>query len=98
MAGKCLSVYAINPPGSIPVFKDSWMEQEVVKISNDRPVAVLAENKHAIKDFNTTDDPDKKLLTQRLRARSIGVTSVLQDWKPGGYCAAKTVRLYDTEN
>lgn len=96
VAGKCLSVYAINPPRSIPVFKDSWMEQEVVKVSNDRPVVVLVENKHAIKDFNSTSDPDKKLLTQRLRARSLGVSSVLQHWKPGGYCATKTVRMYNT--
>lgn len=96
MAGKCLSVYAINPPRFIPVFKDSWMEQEVVKMSNERPVVVLVENKHAIKDFNSTNDPDKKLLTQRLTARSIGVSSVLQDWKPGGFCATKTVRMYDT--
>ena len=95
IAGKCLSVYAINPPSSIPVTKDSWMEQEVVKMVNDRPSVILVQNKHAIKDVKITDDPDKKLLTQRLRARSFGVASVLQHWKPGG-CITKNVKIYDT--
>ncbi|MGB2692155.1 MAG: hypothetical protein WBC96_06645 [Thermodesulfobacteriota bacterium] len=95
IAGKCLSVYAINPPSSIPVIKDSWMEQEVVNMVNDRPSVILVQNKHAIKDVKITDDPDKKLLTQRLRARSFGVASVLQHWKPGG-CLTKNVKIYDT--
>ena len=95
IAGKCLSVYAINPPSSIPVTKDAWMEQEVVKIINDKPVVLLVGNKHAVKDYNSTDDESSKLLTQRLRARSFGVASVLQHWIPG-LCGTKTVKLYDT--
>ncbi|MEM7007801.1 MAG: hypothetical protein AAF462_01560 [Thermodesulfobacteriota bacterium] len=95
--GKCLSIYAINPPSSIPMSKDAWMEQEVVKISGERPVAILVGNKHAVKDFKTTGDGSRNLLAQRIRLRSFGVTSILQHWKPGGFCITKTVRLYDTE-
>ena len=95
IAGKCLSVYAINPPRSMPISKDAWMEQEVVKITGDRPVVVLAGNKHAVKEFKTTGE-DSKVLAQRLRSRSLGVSSVLQHWKPGGFCATKTVRTYST--
>lgn len=95
IAGKCLSVYAINPPRSISVIKDAWMEQEVVKIIKDRPVLLLVQNKHAVKDYKSTDGPGMQLLTQRLNARSFGVTSVLQHWKPG-VCMTKDVKFYDT--
>ena len=95
IAGKCLSVYAINPPGSVPMAKDAWMEQQVVKLSDGKPVVLLVGNKHAVKDFNTPEDSANKLLAQRLRARSIGVSSVLQHWK-AGYCASKNVKFYDT--
>ena len=96
MAGKCLSVYAINPPKSMPISKDAWMEQEVVKITGDRPVVLLVGNKHAVKDYKSTGSEEDKLLAQRLRERSFGVSSVVQHWKPGGFCATKTVRLYST--
>ena len=95
ISGKCLSVYAIGKPGSIPISKDAWMEQEVVKITEDKPLALLVGNKHAIKDFNTVNDDNRKLLTQRLRSRSFGVSSILQHWKPG-YCEVKSVKLYKT--
>lgn len=95
IAGKCLSVYAINPPGSVPMAKDAWMEQQVVKMSNGNPIVLLVGNKHAVKDFNTPEDSSNQLLAQRLRARSIGVSSVLQHWKTG-YCATKNVKFYDT--
>ena len=95
IVGKCLSVYAINPPSSIPITKDAWMEQEVVKIIDDKPIVLLVGNKHAVKDFNIPEDSSNKLLAQRLRARSFGVASVLQHWK-AGYCATKNVRFYDT--
>ncbi len=95
-AGKCLSVYAINPPKSMPISKDAWMEQEVVKITGDRPVVLLVGNKHAVKDYKSTGSEQGKLLAQQLRARSLGVSSVLQHWKPGGFCATKTLRFYST--
>lgn len=95
-SGKCLSIYAINPPRSIPVAKDAWMEQEVVKITGDRPVVLLVGNKNAVKEIKSAGDAESKLLAQRLRERSYGVSSVLQHWKPGGFCATKTVRLYST--
>jgi len=95
ISGKCLSVYAINPPSSVPMAKDAWMEQQVVKIADDKPIVLLVGNKHAVKDFNTTEDSSNTLLAQRLRARSFGVSSVLQHWKTG-YCATKNVKFYDT--
>lgn len=95
IAGKCLSVYAINPPSSIPIPKDTWMEQEVVKIMDDKPIVLLVENKHAVKDFNTPKDSTNKLLAQRLRARNFAVASVLQYWKSGS-CISKNVKFYDT--
>ncbi|GJM16987.1 MAG: hypothetical protein DHS20C13_23140 [Thermodesulfobacteriota bacterium] len=95
IAGKCLSIYAINPPSSTPVTKDAWMEQEVVKIIDDKPIVLLVENKHAVKDFNIPEDSSNKLLAQRLRSRSFGVASVLQHWKSGN-CATKNVSFYDT--
>ena len=96
ISGKCLSVHAIDPPSSTPVNKDSWMEQRVVKMIDDKPIVLLVGNKHAVKDFNIPADSDTKLLAQRLRLRSIDVTSVLQHWKTG-YCTTKNVRYYDTE-
>ena len=94
-AGKCLSVYAIHPPSSMPISNDAWMEQEVVKLIDDQPIVLLVGNKHAVKDFKSTEN-DSKLLAQRLRVRSLGVSSILQHWKPAGYCVTKTVRLYST--
>lgn len=96
ISGKCLSVYAINPAGSIPLAKDAWMEQQVVKFMDDKPVVLLVGNKHAVKDFNTPEDSSNKLLAQRLRARSFKVASVMQYWK-SGFCTTKNVTLYDTE-
>ena len=92
--GKCLSVYAVNPPRSVAMAKDAWMEQQVMKMSDGKPIVLLVGNKHAVKDFNTPEDSTNKLLAQRLRARSLGVSSVLQHWKTG-YCATKNVKFYD---
>lgn len=72
--GKCLSVYAVNPPRFVAMAKDAWMEQQVMKMSDGKPIVLLVGNKHAVKDFNTPEDSTNKLLAQRLRARSIGVS------------------------
>lgn len=96
ISGKCLSVYAIDSPESMPLTKDAWMEQQVVKIADEKPLVLLVGNKQAVKDFNTPDDSSNKLLAQRLRARSYNVVSVMQYWK-GGFCATKNVKLLDTE-
>ncbi len=95
IAGKCLSIHAINPPSSIPVSKDAWMEQEVVKLLDDLAIVLLVGNKHAVKDFNSKAE-ESRLLAQRLRLRSLGTTSILQHWKPAGFCVTKNVRLYST--
>jgi len=95
IAGKCLSVYAIDAPKSMPVAKDAWMEKEVVRIMGDKPVVLLVGNKHAVKNFYSTNDESRKLLAQRLCLRSFGVASVLQDWKPG-QCGVKTVEMFNT--
>lgn len=93
--GKCLSVYAINPPSSMPISSDAMMEQEVVKLIDDKPMVLLVGNKHAVMDYKSLDG-ESALLAQRLRTRSIGVSSILQHWKPAGYCVSKTATLYST--
>ena len=95
IAGKCLSVYAISPPSSISVSKDAWMEQEVVKLIDDQTIVLLVGNKHAVKDFKSEAE-ESRLLAQRLRLRSIGATSILQHWKPGGFCVTKSAKMYST--
>jgi hypothetical protein len=87
-AGKCLSVHAIDAPGSVPVTRDAWMEKEVVPLVKDTPVVLLVGNIRAVK--NSGNEGSGKLLTERLIERAVGVVSVMQDWKPGD-CENKTV-------
>ena len=96
IAGKCLSVHAINPPSAMTISKDAWMEQEVVKVIDDKPVVLLVGNKHAVKDSKTTGD-NSKLLAQRLHLRSLGVSSILQHWNTAVSCATKTLEMFSTD-
>ena len=89
-AGKCLSVHAIDAPGSVPVSRDAWMEKEVVRIMGDTPVVLLVGNSRAVKTSGSGNDDSGKLLTERLRGRTFAVSSSLQYWKPG-QCEDRTV-------
>lgn len=95
LVGECLSVYAINPPKSVTMAKDVWMEQEVVKFIDNEPIVLLVGNKHAVNNYKTTGD-DSKSLAKRLHLRNLGVSSILQHWNPAGSCAIKTGEIYST--
>lgn len=91
--GKCLSVYAIAPPTSSPMNKDSWMEQKITQMMADgTPVVVLVDNPRAVKKANVSKSESAKLLSQRLRSKAFGVSSILQRWKPDD-CDERTVEL-----
>ena len=94
--GRCLSVYALDTPPSVPVTGDAWMEKEVVRIAGDSPVLILTKTIRAVKDYDSGGSESGKLLAQRLRARTYRVASVLQHWKPG-QCATRSVELINTE-
>lgn len=87
-AGKCLSVHAIDAPGSVPVTRDAWMEKQVVSMVGDTPVVLLVGNIRAVKDSGGEDTG--KLLAERMSEKTPGVATVLQHWKPG-QCENKTV-------
>lgn len=87
-AGKCLSVHAIDAPGSVPVTRDAWMEKQVVSMVGDTPVVLLVGNIRAVKDSGGEDTG--KLLAERISEKTRGVATVLQHWKPG-QCGNKTV-------
>lgn len=97
IAGKCLSIYAINPSGSNTMSKDKWMEKEVAKIIDDKPIVLLVGNKHAVKDYVFPDGHDTQVLTQRLIERNVEVTSILQHWSQE-VCPYKTVKLYNSSD
>ncbi len=93
--GGCLSVHALDTPSTVPITGDAWMEKEVVRIVGDSPVLILTSNIRAVKDYDSGEGDRAKLLTQRLRARTYRVASVLQHWKPGE-CATRNVELINT--
>ncbi|MFI5323139.1 MAG: hypothetical protein ACHQ6U_06330 [Thermodesulfobacteriota bacterium] len=87
-AGKCLSVHAIDAPGSVLVTRDAWMEKEVVQLIGDTPVVLLVGNVRAVKSSGNGDSG--KLLTERLGESAVDVISVMQNWRPG-QCENKSV-------
>src|SRR3990167_5552174 len=87
-AGKCLSVHAIDAPGSVPVTRDAWMEKQVVSMMGDTPVVLLVGNIRAVKDSGGEDTG--KLLAERISEKTPGVATVLQHWRPG-QCENKTL-------
>lgn len=95
--GGCLSVHALDTPSSVPVTGDAWMEKEVVQIAGETPVLILTRNIRAVKEYDSGDSEAAKLLTQRLRARTYRVGSLLQHWKPGE-CATRNVELINAED
>lgn len=94
-AGKCLSVHAVDAPGSVPVSRDAWMEKEVVQMIGDTPVVLLVGNIRAVKDSGS--EGSGKLLTERLSERAFGVASVMQSWRPG-QCENRTVEYINASD
>lgn len=80
-AGKCLSVHAIDAPGTVPVARDAWMEKQVTGLMGDTPVVLLVGNIRAVKDRG--GEGSGKLLAERMSENSPGVATVLQHWRPG---------------
>jgi hypothetical protein len=95
MAGKCLSVHAIDAPASVPVTRDAWMEKQVVSMTGDTPVVLLVGNVRAVKDSGSEDTG--KLLTERISEKTPGVAAVLQHWTPG-QCENRTLQYISAKD
>jgi hypothetical protein len=94
-AGKCLSVHAIDAPGTVPVTRDAWMEKQVVSMIGDTPVLLLVGNVRAIKDSG--GEGTGKLLTERISEQTYGVGAVLQHWTPG-QCENRTLQYISAKD
>ena len=94
-AGKCLSVHAIDAPGSVPVTRDAWMEKQVASIMGDTPVVLLVGNVRAVRGSGGGDAG--KLLAERISEKTPGAATVLQHWTPGR-CENKSLVYIDAKD
>ena len=82
--GKCLKVYAIDKPDSVPIDRDAWMAELVLKLVGIEPVLVLSGNLQTIKKITWLDeDNNARFLAERVRRKEIKTSSILQYWTKG---------------
>jgi len=82
--GKCLEVFAIDKPPTIPVEKVAWMTAQVENLVGIEPVMVLSSNLQAIKKVEWMDSENRtRFLAERIRRKEIKTATIMQYWTSG---------------
>ena len=79
--GRCVKVFGLDVPDSVPVEKDAWISKMISNMQGGTPLIVMIGNRFAFKSVDWKDNKvDKELIAQRLNSEGITVASVLQYW------------------
>ncbi|NIP31823.1 MAG: hypothetical protein GTO02_20155 [Candidatus Dadabacteria bacterium] len=83
--GRCLKIYAVGPPRTVPVESSVWIKKETVKIVDSNPTLLIVELKNALKYFKwDSSGRGAPYLAERLRINGYSVASLLNYWKETG--------------
>lgn len=58
--GKCVRVFGIDIPDTVPIEKDVWMARVISTIAGDNPMLVLVGNRHTFKKVEWKSDDRKR--------------------------------------
>ncbi|NIP38257.1 MAG: hypothetical protein GWO07_04635 [Candidatus Dadabacteria bacterium] len=97
-SGKCIKVFGVDVPDTMPIEKDVWMARMINNLVGDDPVLVLVGNRHTFKNVQWKNDENKKtVLAQKLKSDGVNVASVMQYWEKQD-CISKIADFLDTDN
>lgn len=82
---RCIKIYAVGPPRSIPVEPAGWMKKEISKLFESTPVLLIGGLDNALKYFKwDSSGRGTPYLAERLRIDGNSVISLLNYWKDTG--------------
>jgi len=96
--GKCVRVFGIDVPDTVPIDKDVWMARVISSVAGTNPMLVLVGNRHTFKKVEWESDDDKRtVLAENLNKKGLKVASVMQYWEKDK-CISKIADFLDAEN
>lgn len=90
LAGRCLTVSAVDTPSDALAGRDEWMSDHIERLAADHRVLALMGNLHTIKQTRWVSGIDDPFLAEHLERRGLRVLSVMQGWDEG--CEERTGR------
>lgn len=97
-AGRCIRVFGVDVPDTVPIEKNVWMSRIINSLVGDSPMLVLIGNRHTFKNVQWKNDENKKtVLAQNLKSNGVNVGAVMQYWEKQD-CISKIADFLDTEN
>lgn len=96
---RCVSIFAVGPPKTVPVESGPWIEKEIPKLfEKSVPVLLVVELKNSLKYFDwNSAGIGKPLLAERLVYKGFKVASVLNYWKDY-YCEKDLVETISSDD
>lgn len=99
--GRCIKIYAVGSPSTVPVESAAWMEKELPKLvkQDSVPFLLVVKLKDSLKYFEwNSSGQGKPFLAERLGQKGFKVASVLNYWQPN-YCDdVETVETISTSD
>ncbi|MGH7885290.1 MAG: hypothetical protein ACRENO_06305 [Thermodesulfobacteriota bacterium] len=96
---RCVAIYAVGPPSTVPVESGGWIEKELPKLLVDSvPVLLVVELKESLKYYNwNSSGAGKPFLAERLQQKGYKVASVLNSWRKN-YCEKEKVETISSDD
>lgn len=99
--GRCIKIYALGPPSTVPVESAAWMEKELPKLvkQDSVPLLLVVKLKDSLKYFDWNNSGQgKPFLAERLSQKGIKVASVLNYWQQNFCDDVETVATLSSDN
>lgn len=81
--GRCIKIYAMGPPTTVPVESAAWMEKKLPELVKDPvPILLVVKLKDSLKYYDWNNNGQgEPFLAERLSQKGIKVASVLNYWQ-----------------
>ena len=96
---RCVTIYSVGPPNTVPVAPGPWIAKELDNLAKDEiPILMVAKLKHSLKYFDwDSSGKGTPFLAEKLQQKGYKVGSVLNSWREN-YCEEEIIETLSSDD